>query len=67
MDLSRKDVADMNIHDRMLRAIQRTYRKHYLHDSDIGWEELSDELYDTLCEAMGDEEYCKWLEAEGRR
>ena len=49
--------------DRLLRAVQTTYRKHHLSDESIGWDELSDILLDALCESMGDVGYQKWLEA----
>ena len=49
--------------DLMLKTLKRVYRKHVLDDKSIGWDELSDELLNTLCEVMGDGEYVSWLNA----
>ena len=51
------------INHRNSELIKRVYRKHVLGDDSIGWEELSDDLRDTLCESMGDDEFCQWLES----
>lgn len=57
-----------NINVQLLNAVQMTYRKHHLDDDSIGWEELGNMLLDTLCEAMGDEEFVKWTnELEGEK
>lgn len=44
-----------------LRTLKRVYRKHVMQDPSIGWDELCDELCNTLSEIMGDEEFCIWL------
>lgn len=46
----------------LLNACKYAYRKHVLNDFDIGWDELSEILHAALCEAMGDNEYNKWLD-----
>lgn len=46
----------------MMRTLKRCYRKHVRGDDDIGWDELSSELGNTLAQVMGDDEFCKWLE-----
>lgn len=45
----------------LLDAAQLAYRKHHLDDPDIGWDELSEQLYLALTNAMGDQEFIKWL------
>ena len=44
-------------HSKIMKTLKRCYRKHHLMDESIGWNELSHELCDTLCEAMGDAGY----------
>jgi len=48
--------------DRSTIALKLCYMKHVADSDRIGWEELSGELCDTLCEIMGDDEFQKWLE-----
>lgn len=45
---------------KLLTACQMAYRKHHLDDDSIGWDELSDMLFNVLCEVMGDEEFQEW-------
>ena len=45
----------------LLTAVKVAYRKHYLNDDSIGWAELGDYLLNAICNAVGDEEYVKWL------
>ena len=47
-----------------LRALQMAYRKHWLNDDSIGWEELGDILLDALCNIMGADEFIAWKEAK---
>lgn len=47
--------------DILLDAVKMAYRKHHLEDRSIGWEELGNHLMSALCEAMGDQEFQKWL------
>ena len=46
--------------ERLLSVVQKAYRKHHMNDTSIGWDELADDLSDTLCELMGDNQYQKW-------
>lgn len=68
--LVRPDYHDLNDRDeRLLHAVLCAYAKHHLEHPDIGWEQLTDILRDAICEEIGDEAFCKWLEtmsANGR-
>lgn len=46
--------------DEVVEAVKLAYRKHWLGDGSIGWDELGEKLHDALCNAMGDEEFVKW-------
>ena len=46
--------------DILLRVVLLTYMKHVKNIDAIGWEALSDELHTAICEAIGDDEFCKW-------
>lgn len=48
----------------LLETLQRAYLKINCGDESIGWTELCDEMQATLCEVMGDDEFCNWLEEE---
>ena len=50
--------------DEQTRLIQSAYRKHHLGQDNIGWNELSDRMCDTLCNVMGDTAFQKWLEEQ---
>lgn len=43
-------------------TIKRAYLKMVEIDDSIGWEELIDELANTLAQVMGDNEFCEWLD-----
>lgn len=46
---------------RMLRVVLLTYAKHGMGCEDvIGWNELSDELHNVICECIGDDAFCEW-------
>jgi len=45
----------------MMRTLKRCYKKHVSNDDAIGWDELSDELGNTLAQAMGDKEFQAWV------
>jgi len=47
----------------LLETVKLAYRKHHLDDSAIGWDELDNKLLDSLCNAMGDGNFNKWLES----
>lgn len=48
----------------LLKAVKMAYRKHHLDDDSIGWTELSDILLIALLNAMGNEEFQRWLESK---
>jgi hypothetical protein len=48
--------------DRLLHAVLCAYAKHHLDCDDIGWVELGDILHAAICETIGDEAYCRWVE-----
>jgi len=50
--------------ERLLNAVKLAYRKHHLDDRSVGWEELSDALFNTLCDAMGDIGFDEWLKKQ---
>lgn len=63
--LTRPDYHALNAHcgrnDRLLHAVLCAYAKWHLDDSDIGSEQLSDILYNAICESIGDNAFCKWV------
>ena len=46
--------------ERLLNATQLAYRKHWLNDESIGWDELGSILYTAISEVMGDKEFIEW-------
>ena len=48
----------------LLEICKRVYRKHVLSDDAIGWEDLSDELGEVLCEQMGCANFNKWVDSQ---
>ena len=49
----------------LLETCKLAFRKHVLDDPDIGWDELSERLRDTLAEEMGVAEFAEWVENMG--
>jgi hypothetical protein len=49
----------------LLHAVQMAYRKHWLDDDSIGWEELGKILNNAICNAIGDDGYKEWVEGLG--
>ena len=49
---------------KLLEVCKLAYRKHWLDDDRIGWEELGSALLSAICEAMGDENFQKWLKLQ---
>lgn len=45
----------------LLEAVKLAYRKHQLDDPDIGWDELGNTLCDVICNAIGSDGFCEWL------
>ena len=46
----------------LLEICKIAYRKHNLNDDSVGWEELSDILYNILVNIMGDDNFSNWLQ-----
>jgi hypothetical protein len=64
---ARADVPPMFDRDLAINTLKLAYRKHWLDDDSIGWEELGDKLMNALAELMGDKEYVKWMGGEKDR
>jgi len=47
-----------------IEVLKLVYRKHVLNDDSIGWDELSNMLCDAICNAIGDDEFVKWLDEQ---
>lgn len=47
----------------LLEVIKLVYRKHHLNDDSIGWDELSTVLHNSICNALGDDGFIKWVQA----
>jgi hypothetical protein len=59
---NQKKVAELEQQlDTAIKVLKRTYRKHWLDDDSIGWDELGGELRDILCELIGETEFQKLL------
>jgi len=63
-DLRQKNKDLQAENERLLNAVKLAYRKHHLDDRSVGWEELSDALFNTLCDAMGDIGFDEWLKKQ---
>ena len=48
--------------DRLLHAVLCAYAKHHLGCDDIGWDQLGDMLQSVICNEIGDDAFCRWLE-----
>ena len=46
---------------RALAILKLVYRMHCLDDDSVGWNELGNLIKESLCEIMGDENFCIWL------
>ena len=51
--------------DLLLECCKRCWKKHVAGDESIGWDELSENLRETLCEVMGDEAFVSMVEEIG--
>jgi len=51
----------------VIRQIETTlkncYRKHVNMDDSIGWDELGDQIFNTLCNLIGDDAFVEWNES----
>lgn len=67
--LARPDYHKLNEHagrnDRLLHAVLCAYAKHHLDTSHIGWSELGDILHSAICNEIGDDAFCVWVERIG--
>lgn len=60
-----KDLCKNNIANPSVDALELAkwmYRKHYMDDPNIGWEELGARVTDFICNTIGNHEFCEWLE-----
>jgi len=48
--------------DRLLHAVLCAYAKHHLDCDDIGWNQLSDILQSVICNEIGDDAFCRWVD-----
>jgi hypothetical protein len=48
----------------LLRVVKAAYLKHHVGKDDIGWDKLADMMQNALCNAMGDDAFCSWLDSE---
>lgn len=48
------------VSDRLFHACLVAYLKAHCGNDDIGWSQMSDILHSAICEAMGDDQFCKW-------
>ena len=46
----------------LLEVVKKTYRKHVLDDSEVGWNELGEDLRMVLCNVMGHEDFNKFVD-----
>lgn len=64
--LTKPDYHKLNVHagrnDRLLHAVLCAYAKHHLDCEDIGWDQLGDMLQSVICNEIGDDAFCRWLE-----
>ena len=64
--LTKPDYHKLNVHagrnDRLLHAVLCAYAKHHLDCEDIGWNQLGDMLQSVICNEIGDDAFCRWLD-----
>lgn len=58
-----EDAAKLKAENGLLVELLKLAYRNWLEDPDVAWGELGEKLCDGLCEAMGDVEYQKWMEA----
>lgn len=47
-----------------LSALRMAYRKHHMGDEEIGWEELSEHLQNTICNIVGDDQFQAFIDSK---
>lgn len=52
---------DFVVDSMMLCTLKRCYQKHSMDDCSIWWDELCEELSDTLCNEMGVDNFNEWV------
>jgi hypothetical protein len=50
----------------LLEACKMAYKKHVLGDKSIGWDELSDAIFDAICNEIGSDGFTEWLAKQKR-
>lgn len=64
--LTNPNYHQLNVHcarnDRLLHATLCAYAKWHLDAPDIGSDQLSTILFDAICESIGDNAFCEWVE-----
>jgi len=64
--LTNPDLLKLNEHrgrnDRLLHAVLCAFAKHSLDCEDIGWEQLGDILWAAICNEIGDDAFCGWVD-----
>jgi hypothetical protein len=64
--LTNPDYHKLNVFDgrnhRLLHACLCAYAKHCLDCRDIGWQQLGDILHSAICNEIGDDEFCQWVD-----
>lgn len=48
--------------DRLLHAVLCAYAKHSLDCEDIGWNQLGVIMQSVICNEIGDDAFCRWLD-----
>lgn len=65
-DIVEPDYHALNRHcernDRLLHAVLCAYAKHHLDREEIGWNDLGDILMNAICNEIGDEAFCAWID-----
>ena len=51
---------NLQIITKALNVLLLCHRKHCLGDDCIGWEQLTDQLNDAVCQLLGEKEYFKF-------
>lgn len=64
--LTNPDLLNLHEHcgrnDMLLHAVLCAFAKHNLDCEEIGWEQLGDILCDAICNEIGDDAFCRWVD-----